>query len=70
MRVDNPRLARSVASPRPVYARVLIEPSLQLIDFMITTHPAYGQLKKLAEERQTNIHQGASPCTVGPCFQR
>ena len=49
-------------------ARVLTGLFLQLIDFMITTHPAYGQLKKLAEEWQTNIHEGAAPCTVGPCF--
>ncbi|EJU06122.1 Pentulose kinase [Dacryopinax primogenitus] len=27
----------------------------QLIDFMIKTHPAYEELKKLAEERKTNI---------------
>lgn len=32
--------------------------SSQLIDFMITTHPAYPKLKVLAEERKTNIHQG------------
>ena len=30
---------------------------------MITTHPAYGRLKELAQERQTNIHQGV--CTQG-----
>ncbi|THH01759.1 hypothetical protein EW026_g1009 [Hermanssonia centrifuga] len=29
----------------------------QLIDFMITTHPAYGKLKALAEERKTSIHE-------------
>ncbi|OCH84587.1 Pentulose kinase [Obba rivulosa] len=29
----------------------------QLIDFMITTHPAYGQLKELAEERGVSIHE-------------
>ncbi|TFK85067.1 Pentulose kinase [Polyporus arcularius HHB13444] len=29
----------------------------QLIDFMITTHPAYGRLKEVAEQRKTNIHQ-------------
>lgn len=69
MRVDNPPLARSVAPPRAVLrAWVLTGPYLQLIDFMITTHPAYGQLKKLAEERQTNIHEGAAPCAVCPCF--
>ncbi|EKM59553.1 uncharacterized protein PHACADRAFT_137471 [Phanerochaete carnosa HHB-10118-sp] len=28
----------------------------QLIDFMIKTHPAYNQLKEIAEERKTNIH--------------
>jgi len=27
----------------------------QLIDFMITTHPAYDELKKLADEQKTNI---------------
>ena len=31
---------------------------IQLIDFMITTHPAYPKLKELAEQRQTNIHEG------------
>lgn len=25
---------------------------------MITTHPAYDELKKIAEERDTNIHAG------------
>lgn len=30
----------------------------QLIDFMITTHPAYDELKKIAEQRDTNIHAG------------
>ena len=71
MRVGSLRPARSVAPPLSVLraaARVLTGLFLQLIDFMITTHPAYGQLKKLAEERQTNIHEGAAPCTVGPCF--
>lgn len=29
----------------------------QLIDFMITTHPAYPKLKELAEQRKTNIHE-------------
>ncbi|PIL36645.1 hypothetical protein GSI_00334 [Ganoderma sinense ZZ0214-1] len=28
----------------------------QLIDFMITTHPAYPKLKELAQQRNTNIH--------------
>ncbi|CCM03980.1 uncharacterized protein FIBRA_06136 [Fibroporia radiculosa] len=28
----------------------------QLIDFMITTHPAYSKLQQLAEEQKTNIH--------------
>ena len=30
----------------------------QLIDFMITTHPAYPRLKELAEKRKANIHEG------------
>ncbi|KAI0034386.1 Pentulose kinase [Vararia minispora EC-137] len=30
----------------------------QLIDFMITTHAAYPELKSVAEQRETNIHQG------------
>lgn len=25
---------------------------------MITTHPAYPKLKELAEQRNTNIHEG------------
>ncbi|OJT04419.1 hypothetical protein TRAPUB_4875 [Trametes pubescens] len=29
----------------------------QLIDFMITTHPAYPRLKELAEQQKTNIHE-------------
>ncbi|EMD31835.1 hypothetical protein CERSUDRAFT_109209 [Gelatoporia subvermispora B] len=29
----------------------------QLIDFMITTHPAYGQLKQVAEKRGVSIHE-------------
>ncbi|KAJ3536076.1 hypothetical protein NM688_g6884 [Phlebia brevispora] len=29
----------------------------QLIDFMITTHPAYPKLKALAEDRKTSIHE-------------
>jgi len=29
----------------------------QLIDFMITTHPAYPRLKELAEQQNTNIHE-------------
>ncbi|KAA1465926.1 Pentulose kinase [Dentipellis sp. KUC8613] len=29
----------------------------QLIDFMITTHPAYAELKQVAADRKTNIHQ-------------
>ncbi|KZT12662.1 Pentulose kinase [Laetiporus sulphureus 93-53] len=29
----------------------------QLIDFMITTHPAYPRLKQIAEEQKTNIHE-------------
>ena len=33
---------------------------LQLIDFMIKTHPAYSQLKEVADERKTNIHTGGS----------
>ena len=42
---------------------------IQLIDFMITTHPAYPKLKELAEQRQTNIHEGehqhsAIPATI------
>jgi hypothetical protein len=32
----------------------------QLIDFMITTHPAYGELVKQATEQKKNIHQGIS----------
>lgn len=31
---------------------------MKLIDFMITTHPAYGRLKELASEQKKNIHQG------------
>lgn len=31
---------------------------MKLIDFMITTHPAYGKLKELAAEQKKNIHQG------------
>ena len=30
----------------------------QLIDFMITTHPAYQELVKLGQEQQKNIHTG------------
>ena len=32
--------------------------SFQLIDFMITTHKAYPELLKLAEEQKTSIHVG------------
>ena len=30
----------------------------QLIDFIITTHPAYQELVKLGHEQQKNIHTG------------
>jgi ribulose kinase len=30
---------------------------LKLIDFVITTHPAYPELLKITEERKSNIHQ-------------
>ena len=30
----------------------------QLIDFIITTHPAYQELVKLGQEQQKNIHTG------------
>lgn len=30
----------------------------QLIEFMLTTHPAYDELVKVAESRKVNIHQG------------
>ena len=32
----------------------------QLIDFIITTHPAYQELVKLGEEQKKNIHTGMS----------
>lgn len=31
---------------------------LQLIDFILTTHPAYHKLKIKAEVEKSNIHQG------------
>ena len=33
---------------------------LQLIDFIITTHPAYQELVKLGQEQKKNIHTGMS----------
>jgi hypothetical protein len=30
----------------------------QLIDFIITTHPAYQELVKLGQEQKMNIHTG------------
>jgi hypothetical protein len=30
----------------------------QLIDFIITTHPAYQELVKLGQEQKKNIHTG------------
>ena len=30
----------------------------QLIDFILTTHPAYGKLKAKVAEENSNIHQG------------
>jgi ribulose kinase len=30
----------------------------QLIDFVLTTHPAYGTAKGLAESKKISIHQG------------
>ena len=33
---------------------------LQLIDFIITTHPAYQELVKLGQEQKKNIHTGIS----------
>ena len=35
----------------------------QLIDFMITTHKAYPQLKEMAEKENTSIHIGAYSVT-------
>jgi hypothetical protein len=32
----------------------------QLIDFIITTHPAYQELVKLGQEQKKNIHTGMS----------
>jgi hypothetical protein len=31
---------------------------MQLIDFILTTHPAYPQLVDLGKEQQKNIHTG------------
>lgn len=31
---------------------------LKLIDFILTTHPAYPKLEELAKEKQKNIHEG------------
>jgi hypothetical protein len=42
---------------------------LQLIDFMLTTHPAYSKLVDLGKEQQKNIHVGSFYCLIpGPIF--
>ena len=33
----------------------------QLIDFIISTHPAHQELKDLSKSKKTNIHEGLSP---------
>ena len=46
--------------PHAFHVPVIDDLVKQLIDFMITTHPTYGELKRLAEEQKISIHEGES----------
>lgn len=47
-----------------LYSMAMANRISQLIDFMITTHPAYTQLVQRAEKQSTSIHSGGLICIM------